>query len=876
MPMPDSHANPPSGTRDKKPSKGLYQQFSAPLRLLLRWLFDGIHHSGAQADKVRELSADGTVVYITRGHSTWLALCFLHVFARMQLPGIHYLGGMRLFWHRPLRKLARLMGLCGGRAKAPQPPPIAGLPPGHHAAALARTLLAGKTCFVMLPVPRSRRGLWADWTDYLQVLMAVQQASGRPIYLAPHVLITREQGGSGRGGVIDRIFGDSRRPGWLRHWAMLLILRHGVMRMGEPINLSAYLEQHAQLPLPQAARTMRRTLHHRLDEEERVVAGPRITVFDKLSRQVLNDAQVRAAIVAEAERTGRSEPLLEVQSEAKLKSIASRYDIRIIKIMEHVLFWIFNRIYDGINVDEAGLNQVIEASRKGPVVFCPSHKSHVDYLVLSYVMWTHGVAPPHVAAGANLSFFPLGWLFRRCGAFFLRRSFRDDPMYAAVLRAYIGHLVHAGTSTEFFLEGGRSRTGKLLQPKFGLLSMFVSAWRTGARDDLVFVPVSIDYERIIEAKTYSRELGGADKRAEDIGGLLRSTGVLRSRYGRMQVQFGTPLSLGEWCAEQKLARSPDAALDQDYRQAAERLGFHILHDIAMVCTVTPQSVVSIALLSHPSRGMAQNVLIERSESVLGFLEAVGARLSPPLGRLETRLSAVLEAVHKLVDEKVVLLERAGQQDMEPIFRAADDGRVVLDYHKNAVMNYFAAAALVCRAIVRHSGHQPLAYAGLKDDTYFLAQLFKLEFIYRADRDYAASFDETLGMLVIYGLVTLGEKDSIDIDRPEVIALLAGLLDSFIQAYWVTARTATELRSQSLNDKELVGRALERARRAFLEGAISRPESASRTLVETALAWLIEEKLVDAKPQGRRRLLSLADPDADTPLQTLIDRLTPYL
>jgi glycerol-3-phosphate O-acyltransferase len=859
------------------PLNGLYQQFSAPLRLLLGWLFDGIHYSSAQADKISELSRTGTVVYVTRGHSTWLALCFCHVFARMGLPPVSYLGGVRLFWHRPWHGLCQgLRRLAGRSVDKPLPKPIPGLPPGRRAAALARKLLAHQTTFVMLPVPRSRRGLRADWTDYLQVLMAVQRASERPIYLAPHVLITREQGGSGGGGVIDRIFGDSRRPGWLRHWAMLLILRHGVMRMGEPIDLRAYLDAHSQVPLPEGARTMRRTLHHRLDEEERVVAGPRLTVYDKLSRQVLGDPQVRAAIIAEAERSGRSEPLIEVESEAKLKSIASRYDIRIIKIMEHVLFWIFNRIYDGINVDETGLNQVIEASRKGPVVFCPSHKSHVDYLVLSYVMWTHGVAPPHVAAGANLSFFPLGWLFRRCGAFFLRRSFRDDPLYGAVMRAYIYHLMHTGTSTEFFLEGSRSRTGKLLQPKFGLLSMFVDAWRRGARDDVVFVPVSIDYERIIEAKAYSRELGGADKRAEDIGGLLRSTGVLRSRYGRMQVQFGAPLSLRDWAAQGGLVRSEDEAYDGAYRQGVERLGFHILHDIAMVCSVTPQSVVSIALLSHPSRGMAQNVLIERSESVLAFLEAVGARLSPPLARLETRLSAVLEAVHKLVDEKVVLLERAGQSDMEPIFRAAEDGRVVLDYHKNAVMNYFASAALVCRAIVKHGGQGPLVYAGLRDDTHFLAKLFKLEFIYRVDADYTAAFDETLGALALHQLLTFDDTDGITIARPEIIALLAGLLDSFVQAYWVTARTATELRHQVLTDKELVALSLERARRAFLEGAISRPESASRTLMETALAWLVDEHLVQVEAQGKKKQLRLQDNGQDAPLQEFIDRVAPFL
>ncbi|RYF07583.1 MAG: glycerol-3-phosphate acyltransferase, partial [Oxalobacteraceae bacterium] len=431
-----------------------------------------------------------------------------------------------------------------------------------------------------------------------------------------------------------------------------------------------------------------------------------------------------------------------------MRHIAARYDVRVIKTMEWVLHGIFNRIYDGIAVDERGLQAAIEASRRAPVVFCPSHRSHIDYLVMSFVLWTHGIAPPHIAAGANLAFFPLGTIFRGCGAFFLRRTFRNEPIYTAVFRAYIAHLLGAGTSIEFFLEGTRSRTGKLLLPRYGLLSMVVDAWRRGARDDLVFVPVSIDYERIIEAQSYERELRGADKRAEDITGLLATTRVLRSRYGRVQLQFGAPISLKALAADKGLPQSPAPQHDALWRAEIARLGFSILHRVATVASVTPTSVVCTALLSHPGRGMAQGTLIERVDGIVNFLLGAGARLSQSVAHEEMRVSAVLEAVQKLVDEGVVSVERAGRSDMEPIYRVADESRVNLDYHKNAVMNYFAPAALVARAMQRRGMAHTVPYKDLHQDTQFLSRLLKKEFLYRVDADFDTYFADELGCLAV--------------------------------------------------------------------------------------------------------------------------------
>src|SRR5258706_7227157 len=173
--------------------------------------------------------------------------------------------------------------------------------------------------------------------------------------------------------------------------------------------------------------------------------------------------------------------------------------------------------------------------------------------MLSFVFFRHNLQLPLVAAGDNLSFFPLGPIFRRGGAFFIRRSFGGDRLYGAVVDAYIRRLIREGYSIEFFLEGGRSRTGKLLPPKLGLLNMIVEGALAVPNKEVYFVPVSIGYDRLVEGSAYVRELTGGEKQKEDARGLLKTTRVLRGHYGRLNIQFGEILSMHD------IRRGGDAA-----------------------------------------------------------------------------------------------------------------------------------------------------------------------------------------------------------------------------------------------------------------------------------------------------------------------------
>ena len=192
-----------------------------------------------------------------------------------------------------------------------------------------------------------------------------------------------------------------------------------------------------------------------------------------------------------------------------MEEIAADFSYETVRLSDRVLSWTWNRLYQGINVTNA--ERVRQLAQDGhEIVYVPCHRSHMDYLLLSYVLYHQGLVPPHIAAGINLNFWPAGPIFRRLGAFFIRRTFKGNKLYSTVFREYLGELFTRGYSVEYFVEGGRSRTGRLLEPKTGTLSMTIQAMLRGGTRPITLVPIYIGYEHVMEVGTYAK-LRGATK-----------------------------------------------------------------------------------------------------------------------------------------------------------------------------------------------------------------------------------------------------------------------------------------------------------------------------------------------------------------------------
>ncbi len=780
---------------------------------------------------LRALAEQGTLVYVMRTASLLNLVYFNEAYALRGLPVpgvVHGLHGRVLYRIEPRTRQAG----AGGWVDA---------------------VLAGHAGLVFLRHAQffgSGRGVSQDEDPFPELVRRVRQ-DGRPVFLVPQVLVWERHPGKLQSGVVDAVFGTPDSPNFARAAGAFLYARHRAFaKVGQAIDLRRFAQERASEADGEIARKVRGALWHHLAREARVVRGPQLKSAARVAEEVLRDRSLRAAIARTAEERGLTPVAAEARARELLREIAAAYSPIAVEVMRPTLDVIFNRIYDGIEVDAQGLARLRRAAARSALVLCPSHKSHIDYLVLSKVLYDAGLTPPHVAAGANLSFFPLGPIFRRGGAFFLRRSFKGDRLYGAVFHAYVKRLMRDRFTQEFFIEGGRSRTGKVLAPKLGLLGMEVDAWIEGASHDVSFVPIAIDYEKIVEGRAFAAELAGGEKQAEDVRGLLKTPRVLRSRYGRIYIQIEEPVSARDFFRERGF--DPGAHTAEGRRAAVQVLAHRIVWGIAQAATVTPASLVAAALLCHRPRAIPARAMGERIAFLRNAADKIGARLSRVL--YEAPSDPMAEGP---IRETIDLFRKDGSIEElsafgETYFAPVEERRGQLDFYKNNLLHPYVACALLAAAVLSFREGAP-EEAAARARTLFLSRLFKFEFVYRVGAGFDQIFDETLGICAALGLVERGGRiRPASIAARERLELLRDLVRDFLEGYWVAAEGLQELLgTPALEARELSRRALERGRAAFLAGAIGAPESLSKLALENALLAFRDLGLVE--PAGEKRL-----------------------
>jgi glycerol-3-phosphate O-acyltransferase len=703
--------------------------------------------------------------------------------------------------------------------------------------------------------------------DLLRLLVARQRHAERPFLLLPQTFVWTKRPANAKRTLLDVVFGPSEWPGRTRTLLQLLVnYKNATVRTGEPFDVKAFLAQKPELSDEAAADAIRYALLRRMERERVIAVGPTQKTATRIRDEILRSPRVREHLEEAAAEARR--PIEEVESEARreLDKLCAAPDTNVVEVFHQVVDRVWNRIYDGLVVDEAGLERVRAAGRRGPLVFVPSHKSHVDYLLVSDVLYSRGMAPPLIAAGENLSFFPLGPVLRHAGAFFIRRSFKGRKLYPQLVDAYVRKILSEGWNVEVFIEGGRSRTGKLLPPKLGILSMIVdAALKLRGLKEISFVPISIGYERVIEEGSYTRESEGQDKEPESLQGLLRTPRVLRSKYGRVHLTFGEIFSFDDLYGSTRRLDAEDGAFAEalsaaEQRALVQRIAHRITYEINRVTMVTPASLAASALMSHRARGIARKDLMERARVLLAAFQRQGASVARTLvdRRGELRPDALDEALQLFVDGRLAVVandkERArkGGPAFEPIYAVPGDRRVALEYHKNTVLHFFVASALVASALFALGGEAERR--PLEQRVRELSRLLKLEFQFRADAEFSTIFADAMrGMLEAGELAAIGDSvRAAPGQGGRRAAMYAEMIRTYLEAYRWTLRSALDQPEGTLvTKKEFTRQLLVSGTRAWFAGEVELRESVSRHKFENAIQLFVERGVLAVEGEKLR-------------------------
>ncbi len=705
-------------------------------------------------------------------------------------------------------------------------------------------------------------------TDPTPELIELQGEIDDNIYLVPQLILWFKDPEKMTKSPYDVIFGERDYPGIIRK--TILLVRHhrnAFVKTGEPIALRDFLAEHADERRDIVSKKLRRTLRVYLGREERVIRGPMQKPRARILRAILKERDVVDSLKQIARDENVNYARIEKKAGKYLDEIAADYSISYIQMLEMLLTQVWKRLYDRFYVDEVGLERVREAARSGPLILVPAHRSHMDYLILSYLFFRYDLMPPHIAAGVNLSFWPLGPIFRHCGAFFIRRSFRGNRLYATMFDAYVRKMVREGFNIEFFIEGTRSRTGKLLPPKLGMLNMVADA--VYERPDIKqawVVPISIDYERIVEEGSYVKELTGGAKEKESFVGVIKASKHIRTNYGRVFVQFAEPIGLREYLnahggtrvdelpppksAEEESESSSDdwARLSLVRKEVVEELGYRIVDQIRSVATVTFPQMVAAGLLAHHKRGLAREALMENMALIRDALDAREARFSTDFAGVDADLDRTLELFKN--QRFVTEINIAGQQ----VYAVDEERRLALDYYKNGILGHLYPLGFVAMAFLRN--RRPTTEQIVEDWTFFV-EMFEAELNLKYLEKLEHERDKALQFLRSREYISWDEESgTYQLLRPHRVGLFQQLFLNFLESYYVVIVTVlSEAADGSVEQKSLAPRAMEIGRLLYAKGDLGRAESTSKVNLDLAVKTLVHHGILEmrsAAPEATRK------------------------
>lgn len=586
----------------------------------------------------------------------------------------------------------------------------------------------------------------------------------------------------------------------------------------------------------------------RLSQLRRATIGPDLSHRRTLVDELLKTVAVKRAIVTAMQEEGLSKEKAVAKARKYADEIAANYTSSAIKVFEFLLKWLWDKLYDGIEV--GGFERLQATAAGNGLVYVPCHRSHIDYMLLSYILYTRGLAPPHIAAGINLNLPLVGSFLRACGAFYIRRSFKDKPLYSAVFNEYLHANFVRGVSMEYFVEGGRSRTGRMMDPRPGMLQMTVRSYLRNSDTPLVFIPVYIGYEKLVESKTYIRELGGKQKKKESIFGIFSSLQGLKGSFGKVHVNFGEPIPLSDILTEVNPSWRTDK-YDAAYRpdwlpEAVDLLGGTIASRINEAAAVNPINLIAVALLSTPKGSMGESELARQAEMYLTLLKKLPYSENVTLPNMSGQ---------EMVDyvEKTDMLRRY-PHDMGDVLHLDSKVSVLMTYFRNNILHLLIVPSLIASCFINKRELSDETIEQLVTTIYpFLRKELTLHSV---RDDLSSEIKQAINVLLEMGLL-VRHWDTNELRRPTSTTLeamqlrvLAESVRPMLERYYMGVFVLRQQESGSFTNAELEAEMVSMAKRMSMLFELNSPDYSDKALFRHFTSTLLEQGMVKADTEGK--------------------------
>lgn len=427
-------------------------------------------------------------------------------------------------------------------------------------------------------------------------------------------------------------------------------------------------------------------LNQAFNQYKEAILGPDLSDRRHVINKLMLTDTVKEAILRESIHKNISVYAAESLARSYLDEIVSDFSYSTLRFAELALTKLWTQLYDGIEVHN--FDTVRELAKDYEIVYTPCHRSHIDYLLLSYVIYNRGLMVPHIAAGINLNMPVVGQLMRGAGAYFIRRSFNGNALYTAVFKEYIYSMLSRNTPLEYFIEGGRSRTGLLLPAKKGMLAITIQSYLRGNNKPIAFIPTYFGYEKLLEGGSYIQELGGQKKQAESLFGLLKSFQKIEKVFGFVHVNFGEPVFLDELLkknnAPQKVGIQDE--LPQSVKATVDAAAYNILENINKAVVINPISLISLVLLNAPTFSLAEREVLQRLAQFRELLQQ---------HHYDDRMQITELSNHEIIQYAIKLKQiEFIEHDNERWIRVAEKQGALLKYFSNNILHTFILPALM--------------------------------------------------------------------------------------------------------------------------------------------------------------------------------------